>query len=404
MGQTKSYTALETFQNDCVSIYRRAASTSLNYHTRIRVPGVAGYIIKSCRTPDRDFAYRFAMDLYESLRLKVMAGEAINAPSVDKVIEEFLTTQQAKSANRYRDINNIIGKHFRSYTEGQKVDWLDSASITGYFDWRRQQSRWGRNTSENTINSEAGEVLRFLRWCKDRKYLREVPSFEKPSRKDVRRPAFNRDDWNKVIRQSSSWINEHSHPSIKRDRALCWNYALILINTGIRVGEARTLRWRDIRLEPQAPNKDVNVIFRVDGKTGEREVVARNYKNGVVEYLQRIKALYDDPKPDDFLFAHPDGKPIKSFKRAFSSLIKFADVEFDGAGNRHTIYSCRHTYCVMRLTEGTGVYILARNMGTSVAMIERYYGQTRTPDQAADLNKMRTNARTAGSILADLDV
>jgi len=145
MGQTKSYTALETFQNDCVSIYRRAASTSLIYHTRIRVPGVAGYIIKSCRTPDRDSAYRFAMDLYESLRLKVMAGEAINAPSVDKVIEEFLTTQQAKSANRYRDINNIIGKHFRSYTEGRKVDWLDSASITGYFDWRRQQSRWGRN-------------------------------------------------------------------------------------------------------------------------------------------------------------------------------------------------------------------------------------------------------------------
>ena len=110
------------------------------------------------------------MDLYESLRLKAKPGEALNPRSIDKVIEEFLTTQQAKSANRYRDINNIIVIHFRSYTEGQKVDWLDGASITGHFDWRRQQSRWGKNTSENTINSEAGEVLRFLRWCKDRKY------------------------------------------------------------------------------------------------------------------------------------------------------------------------------------------------------------------------------------------
>ena len=182
------------------------------------------------------------MDLYESLRLKAKPGEALNPRSIDKVIEKFLTTQQAKSANRYRDINNIIVIHFRSYTEGQKVDWLDGASITGHFDWRRQQSRWGKNTSENTINSEAGEVLRFLRWCKDRKYLREVPSFEKPSRKDVRRLAFNRDDWNRVIRHSSSWIKEHSHPSIKRDRTLCWNYALIVIDTGIRVGEARALR------------------------------------------------------------------------------------------------------------------------------------------------------------------
>lgn len=156
-------------------------------------------------------------------------------------------------------------------------------------------------------------------------------------------------------------------------------------------------------MEPQAPNKDVNVVFRVDGKTGEREVVARSYKNGVVEYLRSIKALYDNPKPDDFLFAHPDGKPIKSFKRAFSSLIKFADVEFDDAGNRHTIYSLRHTYATMRLTEGVSIYALARNRGNSVSIIERFYGQTRTPDQAAELNKMRTNARTAGSILADLD-
>jgi len=338
------------------------------------------------------------MDLYEELRIKVMAGEAINSPTIQTVIDEFLKNQKAKNPNRYRDINNTIGKHFRSYTEGQKVDWLDSSVIVGYFDWRRGQSRYGRKTSENTLHSEAGEILRFLRWCKDRKYLREVPSFEKPSRKDVRRPAFDRDDWNKVIRQSRRWINEHSHPSIQRDRTLLWNYALILINTGIRVGEARTLHWRDIRLEPDGTNTEPNVVFYVDGKTGDREVVARNYENRVVEYLQRIKSLYNEPAPDDFIFAHPNGTPIKSLKRSFASLVRFADVEFDSRGNRRTIYSLRHTYATMRLTEGVSVYALARNMGTSVAMIERFYGQTRTPEQATELTKMR-NDRTSGNIL-----
>ena len=141
----------------------------------------------------------------------------------------------------------------------------------------------------------------------------------------------------------------------------------------------------------------------VDGKTGEREVVARNHENGVVEYLRRIKALNDAPKPDDFIFAHPDGKPIHSSKRAFASLMRIAGVEFDGVGKKHTIYSLRHTYATMRLTEGVSICAIARNMGTSVAMIERFYGQTRTPDQAAELTKMRDNLNPVGSVLEALD-
>ena len=75
MTNTKSYTELETFQNGRVIIYRRSSSTSMNFHTRIRLSGVKGYVVKSCKTPDRDAAYRFALDLYEDLRVKVLAGE-----------------------------------------------------------------------------------------------------------------------------------------------------------------------------------------------------------------------------------------------------------------------------------------------------------------------------------------
>jgi integrase len=397
MADTKSYSDLESFQNDRVIIYRRSSSASLNFHTRIRLLGVKGYLIKSCKTPDRDHAYRFAMDLYENMRMKVLAGETINAPNASKIIDEFLKTQQAKTPNRYMDITQTIGKHFRSYSQGQTLEWIDSKSITGYFDWRRQQSRYGRPTSENTLHSEAGEISRFLRWCKDMKYLREVPTFQKPSRKDIRRPHFTRTDWNKLIRHARHWINATAHPSTIRDRTLLWNYALILANTGIRVGEARTLCWKDIRSEPNSHETEPAIVFFVSGKTGGREVVARNAE--VLEYLQRIKELYAEPTPDEFVFAHRDGRPIGSFKKSFSSLIDAADVGFDGKGNRRTIYSLRHTYATFRLEEGVGVYTLARNMGTSVAMIERFYGQTRTPDQAAELTKMRGGKRQSGTIL-----
>ena len=397
MVNTKSYTDLETFQNGRVIIYRRRSSTSMNFHTRIRLSGVKGYVVKSCKTPDRDAAYRFALDLYEDLRVKVLAGEIINAPNASKIIDEFLETQRSKSPNRYNDINQTIGKHFRSYSQGQTLEWIDSKTITTYFDWRRQQSRYGKPTSENTLHSEAGEILRFLRWCKDMKYLREVPTFQKPIRKDVRRPHFTRTDWNKLIRKARHWINSTEHPSITRDRTLLWNYTLILANTGIRVGEARTLCWKDIRIEPNGQETEPTIVFFVSGKTGGREVVARNAK--VLEYLQRIKELYAEPTPDDFVFAHKDGKPIKSFRKGFTSLIDTAGVGVDSKGDRRTIYSLRHTYATFRLEEGVSVYTLARNMGTSVAMIERFYGQTRTPDQATELTKMRDGKRQSGTIL-----
>jgi integrase len=108
------------------------------------------------------------------------------------------------------------------------------------------------------------------------KYIREIPTFQKPKHKDIRRPHFNRVDWNKLTSLSRHWINSNCHPSIVRDRTLLWNYVLILANTGIRIGEARSLLFKDIRLEPNNLGLDPAVVFFVSGKTGTREVVARN--------------------------------------------------------------------------------------------------------------------------------
>jgi hypothetical protein len=56
--------------------------------------------------------------------------------------------------------------------------------------------------------------------------------------------------------------------------------------------------------------------------------------------------------------------------------LKAAGLEYDTHGNKRSIYSLRHTYATFRLQHGTNVYWLKKNMGTSVAMIERHYGQT----------------------------
>ena len=58
-------------------------------------------------------------------------------------------------------------------------------------------------------------------------------------------------------------------------------------------------------------------------------------------------------------------------------------------GKKRTPYSLRHTYATMRLSEGVSVFQLAANMGTSVEMLDDFYGKKRVrdPKMATKLTK-----------------
>jgi integrase len=48
-----------------------------------------------------------------------------------------------------------------------------------------------------------------------------------------------------------------------------------------------------------------------------------------------------------------------------------------------TLYSLRHTYATLALVEGISIHELAKQMGTSVAMLEQHYSKI-TPELVAE--------------------
>ena len=72
---------------------------------------------------------------------------------------------------------------------------------------------------------------------------------------------------------------------------------------------------------------------------------------------------------------------------------RLAGVEYDSHARRRTIYSLRHTYATFRLREGTHHFHLAQNMGTSVKMLEEYYGHVRSRDVAEELTRMSSQSK-----------
>jgi hypothetical protein len=90
-------------------------------------------------------------------------------------------------------------------------------------------------------------------------------------------------------------------------------------------------------------------------------------------------------KEDRTIFVQPDGKTVKSFHTTFGWLMRASGLLKDTAtGENRTLYSLRHTYATLALMSGDmDIHTLAKQMGTSVGMIERHYSKM-TATLAAD--------------------
>ena len=74
------------------------------------------------------------------------------------------------------------------------------------------------------------------------------------------------------------------------------------------------------------------------------------------------------------------GGPYTSFKTSFNSMLKYCGIPLDKGGMNRTIYSLRHFYGTQRLKGNINPYVLSKQMGTSVEMIEKFYGHIMTRD------------------------
>ena len=149
---------------------------------------------------------------------------------------------------------------------------------------------------------------------------------------------------------------------------------LVLANSGIRTGEANNLKVRDVH-----PFKDEkrrsNYRLVVRGKTGERDAIVRS---ATAKRLDKFLAKRRAEDPGGYLLAMPDGSRIITLIDQLNSALKEANLQKSSFGEKYSVYSLRHFYAVNALRNGIGVFEVARNMGTSVQMIQEYYGKQAT--------------------------
>ena len=75
------------------------------------------------------------------------------------------------------------------------------------------------------------------------------------------------------------------------------------------------------------------------------------------------------PTPYTFVFCHQDGTLIGFMRQAFDSMLDDLNLK-NSMGKSRTLYSLRHMYAAFILSEEVSPFLLARQMGTSVEMLE----------------------------------
>ena len=383
----------KTFRDGGIYLFLRGDYKTPIWFCRIKVPGMTGYIYRSTRTSDEHQSYKFADDLYHRQLVKVLGGEVQPKGTkitvgIDSYTERFESDERLSVKYRV-----LLLKRVKNHLKTETFENLTTSTISKLTDDLRKGTKTG-TMSPNTLKRVQNDLRHFLRWCVEEGYLKELPKFPRINGEQSRRPHFDEREWRKIVRHLRDFVKVVNKKTL-RERTMLVNYVLILSNTGIRVGEARTLKWRDVR------QVDENVILTVNGKTGIREVVSRT--PDVKDYFRRIHDLRTEElggktlSPDGLIFCHPDGSEIGSFKKSFQTLLKECKVEKDSFGRSRTIYSLRHTYATFRLHEGVNHYVLSRNMGTSVKMLEEYYGHTSNVTMSDELTKSRTRKSTGKS-------
>lgn len=387
----KSKNALD---GEIITIQRGLAIYKVNaspyWQARIRDPRIRRYVVRSTQETSRIKARQVARELAFDL---LGAEKRVEREfSFRYYATRMISKGQRLVANGERNANYVrTTQLFLNNTEWGLIKAFGHKDIRelktrDYQEMMDSLSRKRPDLSTSTRNMLTATFRNVLKVARDDGVIDSIFSTPRTRQKDNPRSYFpfnplvakEGDVYQAILKAAKDLADEGV--SVRGVPVTEELYDLILFTTHsfVRpiVSELYALKHSDVTVASDP--KRLLLTIR-NGKTGYR---VANTMPAAVGVYQRIKTRYPDAKPDDHLFfaGYPNRETAsKIVQRQFREVMKRAGVKDDpDAGIKYTIYSLRHTAICMRLILSHGqvnIFNLAKNAGTSVEQIERFYAR-----------------------------
>lgn len=373
-----------------------------------KLKGSKKAIRRSLGTRDVVEARRLALEEYDQTRLRQMSGKPELGISFSKLCDEYLASLPDGGSKTYHE--DTIRRHMSPFFIQNVPDFSEvtNADVLDYIQWRRQKGiDVGKEPKAQTLNRENVVLNGLVKFAVIRGYLpkADAPDIKALKTFDSRRPNFTRTELKTLLKTAKARIDDIKNASTKEQRRLLYDWIGVMANTGLRNGEAHALTWSNVHLDIDEP-----YLHIIRGKTKARDVVPLDPAVGHLKAIRErqrefLTSCKKNLTGNHFVFSlsDPTNKtivPVKSFKTAFNSLLDACEFSRAKGSLPLSAYSLRHSYATMRLEEGTNIYVLKDQMGTSVRMIEAHYGHVITREQRQELTKTRDDKQPTADMAA----
>ena len=253
--------------------------------------------------------------------------------------------------------------------------------------WHRYQTEnlGGKNLSTGTFKQHLNGVRVVFRRARMRGEIDATPPLSterKTASEETPRTWFEPDQYQKLFRALRKNIKDHEETRWKADAEELHDYVLFVANCGLRVGEAKRLRFCDVEIVQDDTAKDALgeplsylILRNLLGKRGRG--TCKTYFGAVWPFERAVerrglKGAWQDSKETVFVRYHRD---------MFNTVLKGCGLKHtnDVPPRRRDLMSLRNTYICYRLLDGANIWDVANNCRTSVTVIENHYARWLSP-------------------------
>lgn len=372
--------------NDTLYIFKQ--DNSERWFARFILLNHKKWLCKSTKKKDKDEAIAAAhliFQKHEILQDKNLLVKSKRFRDVAERVIEKLEEQleHGIGIRTCKDYIRALQNYHIPYFARTYVTSIDQQAISKFVTWR--EGRMSKPPASSTLLTHNAALNLVFKEAIEQKWMiaAQVPVLSSKGESGTRRAAFSEEEYDAVLEGIyQGELNAHTEKT-RQIRELLYDYCEIAVNTGIRPGtEMEGITWRDIEFKTQGDKIQFFIHVR-KGKTtkhtGTRKVVC---KRDVIGAITRLRERFPLRLPDDKLFRMANGDTTPQLGKAFEKALQETGLKDSPRGPR-TLYSLRHTYITWQMLDGQNMDIIAKQCGTSVAMIEQHYSHVK-PEMFAD--------------------
>lgn len=318
----------------------------------------------------------------EAKRLNELAKNTILRTYLDNQYLPWLTTRNPKTAHR---IIKTIETGFPEYLDKQ----LSAINAWDIEKWRNVKAKtdMSASTINGYVNTLKGAMSRAVEWgCIESHDLQKVKSLKVDNTvvrylsEDEEKSLFDmlrsRDDKAKFERENGNLHRQQrNYPLLPELRD--FNYCdylepliILAVNTGMRRGEIFSLEWSNVNLE-----KEFLTVTSGNSKSGKGRHIPLNQKA-----KQVLMNWLDDTNTQGYVFKNSDGEPLKDIKKAWSNLLKDAEI------SDFRFHDLRHHFASKLVMAGVDLNTVRELMGHSDLKMTLRYAHLAPEHKSAAVN------------------